>query len=181
MGAFILTNMMLGLITDMMARVAAMERESLRLLEVKKKVRQVLYESGCDRDKNGMISKTELQMILEHSIAVQALRDVEVDVEALVDFADIIFQSDGMGGQEFDKELTFEEFMHMVLQLRGSSAATVQDIVDLKQFIFELNISSNNRLAMLESHMEEAQDDLQQARTERERLKTKIMDVHEQE
>merc|ERR1712190_32029 len=99
----------------------------------KKKVRQVLFDSGCGRDKNGMISKTELQMILEHPIAVQALKDVEVDVEALVDFADLIFQSDGRGGQEFDKELTFEEFMHMILHLRGSSSATVQDIVDLKQ------------------------------------------------
>merc|ERR1712113_486009 len=82
------------------------------------------------------------------------------------------------GGQEFDKQLTFEEFMYMVLQLRGSAAATVQDIVDLKQFIFELNISSNTRFAMLESDMEETRDDLQKAKTEREHLKSKILDVH---
>merc|ERR1712217_315956 len=126
--------------------------ESLRLLEVKKKVRQILHDCECDQDRNGLISNEELQTILEHPIAVQALRDVEVDVEALVDFADIIFQSDGMGGQEFDKELTFDEFMHMVMQLRGSSAATVQDIVDLKQFMFELNMNRNGRLSTLEAH-----------------------------
>merc|ERR1711920_113320 len=168
----------MGLITDMMARVAQMERETMRLLEVKRTVRQVIRESGADTDGNGMISKKDLQTILEHPMAVRALEDVEVDVEALVDFADLIFQSDGMGGQEFDKELTFEEFMHMILHLRGNSSATVQDIVDLKQFVFEQSSGIYGRLAMLESHIQEAKNDLRDAREERESLKSTIMDVH---
>mmetsp|Transcript_99284 Transcript_99284/g.171030 ORF Transcript_99284/g.171030 Transcript_99284/m.171030 type:complete len:138 (+) Transcript_99284:49-462(+) len=50
-----------------------------------------------------------------------------VDVVGLVDFADIIFEN--------DIELSFADFMELVLQLRGSNNCTVKDMVDLRKFV----------------------------------------------
>merc|ERR1711933_489234 len=61
----------------------------------------------------------------------RALQDVGVDVVSLVDFTDFIFQN--------GRELTFSDCMDVVLQLRGTNASTVKDIVDLrKQVLAEL-------------------------------------------
>mmetsp|Transcript_34779 Transcript_34779/g.64434 ORF Transcript_34779/g.64434 Transcript_34779/m.64434 type:complete len:179 (-) Transcript_34779:59-595(-) len=50
-----------------------------------------------------------------------------VDVVALVDLCDFIFQD--------EMYLDFRHFMDLVMQLRGSNQATVKDIVDLRRFI----------------------------------------------
>jgi len=70
--------------------------------------------------------------ILENGDAVRCLQDVGVDVVGLVDFADFIFEADGVAEEA---ELEFHEFMNVVLQLRGSNTATVKDIVDLRKFV----------------------------------------------
>jgi len=52
----------------------------------------------------------------------------------LMDFTEFIF-----GDVTEAKELSFPDFMDMILQLRGSNTATVKDVVDLrKMFISEL-------------------------------------------
>merc|ERR1719183_759108 len=56
------------------------------------------------------------------------IQEIGVDVVGLVDFADFIFK-DGV-------ELSFPEFMEIVLQLRGSNMSTVRDVVDLRKFMF---------------------------------------------
>ena len=45
------------------------------------------------------------------------MQNVGVDVVGMVEFSDFIFK---------DRELTFAEFVELVLQLRGSNQATVK-------------------------------------------------------
>merc|ERR1719491_2805872 len=50
--------------------------------------------------------------------------------------ADALFDGDGDDEEfEADKELTFPEFMDIVLHLRGANPATLTDILGLKVFI----------------------------------------------
>merc|ERR1712039_156264 len=114
------------------------ERESTRITWTKQKVQQVLYDSGFDQDKDGLISKKEFEHLLEHQGAVTLLHEVGVDVEALVDFANFLFQSD-KHGQKFDKTLDFNALMDLVLKLRGSNVATVRDILDIMKYIHSEN------------------------------------------
>merc|ERR1712019_40907 len=68
-------------------------------------------------------------MINDSNIA-KTLHNVGVDVVSLVDLISFI-------PREFGGQMTFQEFMHMMLQLRGKKPATVKDIVELKKFVKE--------------------------------------------
>jgi hypothetical protein len=87
-----------------------------------------------DSDGGGTISKKEFTEILDNVDAVRCLHDVGVDVFALVDLADYIFADDDADNQD-EIELDFTKFMEVILQLRGTNAATVKDIVDLRKFM----------------------------------------------
>jgi len=95
-----------------------------------------------DSDGGGTISKQEFVQILDNVEAVRCLNDVGVDVFALIDLADYIFEDDS-AASTVSLELDFGRFMEVILQLRGTNQATVKDIVDLRKFM---------RLSMLETY-----------------------------
>merc|ERR1712157_702641 len=84
--------------------------------------------------------------------AISAIADVGVDLPALVDLADSIF--DGRPA------IAFTEFLEIVLQLRGSNQVTVRDIVDLKKFLLqEFTIVEENLIARIDAPGQVAQND----------------------
>jgi len=73
----------------------------------------------------------------------------------LPDFADAIFEDenhDSEEGEPTEKTLTFEDFMSVVLDLRGTNNATVRDIVDLRKHINARFNTFEKRLMDLELH-----------------------------
>merc|ERR1719384_986914 len=60
--------------------------------------------------------------------------DLDVDIIGLVDFADVIFAND-FNDDSYEKELSFQEFMELILAFRGSNNATVKDIENLRKMI----------------------------------------------
>merc|ERR1711966_142945 len=98
----------------------------------KTKLLEIMREGGLDEDGNGSISKEEFSKLLEFPEACHALHEVGVDTIMLVDNIDFIF---GRYDEDESDELKFEEFMALLLELRGSNAATVKDIVELQKFI----------------------------------------------
>merc|ERR1711879_78903 len=82
------------------------------------------------------ISKADFAKLVESRSAVQALDGLDIDVIALLETSDHIFDSSSTGDvQQFDRLLSFSEMMQVLIQLRGSNKATVRDIVDLKRFV----------------------------------------------
>merc|ERR1712194_197953 len=55
----------------------------------------------------------------------------------MMDLVDFIFagNDESMGSQEGGKQITFADFVELLLQLRGTNNATVKDIVDLRKFV----------------------------------------------
>eukprot|EP00929_Paragymnodinium_shiwhaense_P053369 TRINITY_DN26706_c0_g1_i3.p1 TRINITY_DN26706_c0_g1~~TRINITY_DN26706_c0_g1_i3.p1 ORF type:complete len:760 (-),score=159.69 TRINITY_DN26706_c0_g1_i3:99-2378(-) len=139
-GSLTVLNMLVGVLCEVVSAVAATEQEEMLVMYVNDKLSRVM--SLIDTDGGGSISKKEFMQILENVDAVRSLNDVGVDVFALVDLADYIFEDDD-AANDADIELDFAKFMDVVLQLRGSNQATVKDIVDLRKFM---------RLAMLENY-----------------------------
>merc|ERR1712032_1133380 len=88
--------------------------------------------------------------MLENAPVLVALKEVGVDPESLVEYADFMFQSDSHG-QSFDAKLDLDDFMEIVLKLRSanSAQAVVKDVVDLKRFIQAESTSTNNLLIEL--------------------------------
>jgi hypothetical protein len=120
-------NMLVGVLVEVVSVVAKIENETLQVQFVQTKLAETLSE--LDSNGDCQISRTEFESILVHPQAARALHEVGVDVVGLIDFTDFIFQ-----GAE---KITFKIFMDTVLQLRGSNAATVKDIVDLRKCVLQ--------------------------------------------
>mmetsp|Transcript_19226 Transcript_19226/g.43757 ORF Transcript_19226/g.43757 Transcript_19226/m.43757 type:complete len:219 (+) Transcript_19226:2-658(+) len=147
-------NMLIGVLCEVVSAVAATEKEGLQVAFVTHKLQEVL--ALIDKNGDGMISNDEFMKILEHADAIDALQEVGVDVVGLVDFADMIFMEEKDGEEEAQaKELTLQEFMTVVLQLRGSNNATVKDMVDLRKFVHTTLKQTNHQLAEIRDHMRE--------------------------
>eukprot|EP00747_Dinoflagellata_sp_TGD_P166575 gnl/TRDRNA2_/TRDRNA2_189561_c0_seq1.p1 gnl/TRDRNA2_/TRDRNA2_189561_c0~~gnl/TRDRNA2_/TRDRNA2_189561_c0_seq1.p1 ORF type:complete len:738 (+),score=172.14 gnl/TRDRNA2_/TRDRNA2_189561_c0_seq1:158-2371(+) len=144
--AWTVMNMLIGVLVEGVSAVAKIEKEQLVVNYVKLRLEQMLAEERLDNNDDGLISKTEFKKILENKKAARALQEVGVDVVGLVDFADFIFQQqladsddddDDDHTQNKEMKLNFHNFMHIILQFRGSNTATVKDIVDLRKFVVQ--------------------------------------------
>ncbi|CAK0790766.1 unnamed protein product, partial [Prorocentrum cordatum] len=93
--------------------------------KVRENIRGILPD--LDYDGDGMISEHEFIKILESEEAVRALSSVDVDVIALVDFADYIFK-----GRD---RLSFNEFMATVARFRGGQSVVLKDLIDVREFL----------------------------------------------
>jgi voltage-gated sodium channel len=121
-------NMLVGVLVEVVSVVSAVEKESMTVSFVKTKLLAMLETSGIDQDHNRKISKVEFDNLLINPPAAKIIQEIGVDVVGLVDFSDHIFE-DGT------RELSFPDFMDLVLQLRGCNTATVRDMVDLRKFL----------------------------------------------
>eukprot|EP00419_Tripos_fusus_P037195 CAMPEP_0172785386 /NCGR_PEP_ID=MMETSP1074-20121228/205415_1 /TAXON_ID=2916 /ORGANISM="Ceratium fusus, Strain PA161109" /LENGTH=455 /DNA_ID=CAMNT_0013622393 /DNA_START=525 /DNA_END=1892 /DNA_ORIENTATION=- len=143
LSALTVMNMLIGVICEVVSAVAATERESLSLAEVRENIHRLLTETGADDDGDQMISKGEFMNLLANPKAIGILQNVDVDVVGLVDFKDTLFENDGETQDDDDavaaateeKKLTIPELIGLVLDLRGGNTATVRDIVNLRKFL----------------------------------------------
>eukprot|EP00418_Pyrodinium_bahamense_P014751 CAMPEP_0179123766 /NCGR_PEP_ID=MMETSP0796-20121207/58462_1 /TAXON_ID=73915 /ORGANISM="Pyrodinium bahamense, Strain pbaha01" /LENGTH=238 /DNA_ID=CAMNT_0020822413 /DNA_START=1 /DNA_END=714 /DNA_ORIENTATION=- len=141
MASLTIMNMLIGVICEVVSAVANTETEQLTLTYVKEKIQEIMEATGADDDADHMISKDEFIKLLQNEKAAKILNEVGVDVVGLVDFVDEIFDQppadDNNGGTKDleEKKLTFEEFMTVVLELRGSNSATVKDVVQLRKHL----------------------------------------------
>jgi len=141
-------NLLTGVIVEVVTGVAALESQVLKVSYVKERI-QELMKQGADADGDNMISKKEFMNLLNNQKATAILQSVGVDVVGLVDFVDAIFTSTNEDDEVEEKCLSFEEFMGVILDLRGSNKATVRDVVELRKFV-------HGRIATLQHYMLEA-------------------------
>jgi hypothetical protein len=127
-------NMLIGVLCEVVSGVGIEERASLKRQEVEEKLNLAVDKMGC---KDRKVTKENFMRIFdtgqdEDSIA-HLFADVGVDLIGLLDFSDFIFH-DELLDQE-DKTLSFNEFVNVVMQLRGDKEATVKDMVDLRKYL----------------------------------------------
>ncbi|CAJ1422268.1 unnamed protein product, partial [Effrenium voratum] len=169
LSAITIANMLIGVICEVITAVAAAEKEAIQITWVKETLNRVM---GCtDENFDGKLQKSEFFMIAQDKDAVRALKELGVDVFTLIDFADMIFEEPGEAkrcvedagciefrssevpkqdaGESGEAELSFADFMEVILQFRGTNMATVKDMVDLRKW-FTLQYRQ-----MLKSDLEE--------------------------
>jgi len=146
--AFTVMNMLIGVLCEVVSRVAAQEKEVSVLNHTKDKLRGIVEE--MDEDGNMLISKREFVRIIDSQAACCALNDVGVDVLGLIESADAIFETDAaVDSPSKDIQLTFDEFIEIVLQLRGSSTSSIKDIVELRRILRGMSEETNQLLTQL--------------------------------
>eukprot|EP00928_Gymnodinium_smaydae_P087036 TRINITY_DN71395_c0_g1_i1.p1 TRINITY_DN71395_c0_g1~~TRINITY_DN71395_c0_g1_i1.p1 ORF type:complete len:618 (+),score=93.08 TRINITY_DN71395_c0_g1_i1:100-1953(+) len=125
MAALMVMNMLIGVLCEVVSAVASTEKEEMLVSWVKGKMEKII--SALDNDGDLQISKDEFSKILENKEACETLFEMDVDPVSLVDFADFIFDD----GDSNDIDLSFSDFMEVVMSFRGSQGATVKDMFNL--------------------------------------------------
>lgn len=117
-----LMNLLLGVLCEVISDVASTEAEDRKKSEVAEKMYDVAM--ALDTNSNGRVSVKEFEDIFHNVDALRALEKVGVDPEGVIDFADVMFYRDN--GIEID--LTFDDFLEQVYELRHDNIATLRDI-----------------------------------------------------
>jgi uncharacterized membrane protein (GlpM family) len=116
-------NMLIGVLCEVISAVAEEEREGMMVEKVHEKFGSII--KALDTNEDDRISWTEFRSIIVMPRAHDALESVGVDPLGMIDFAqDYFFEEDGA-----EKKLTFDQFMDMVLDLRGAQEATLKDVM----------------------------------------------------
>ena len=85
-------NMLIGLLCEVITSVAATENENLKVNWVRHILRSELKDAGIELASHGKLLKSDFYNLLSHPPAIQALRELDVDVPALADLAGPIFE-----------------------------------------------------------------------------------------
>lgn len=136
-------NMLVGVLCEVVSVVSAVEKENMAVQFVKAKLMSLMARTGIAEDGHQSISKQEFETLLLMPEGARVIEEIGVDVVGLVDFADDIFK-DGT-------ELSFADFMELVLQLRNNNTATVKDIVELRKLVQNLFQDEEHSAIMQES------------------------------
>jgi len=126
-------NMLTGLLVQVVSVVSQVEKEANLIGYIKNHLQEQLARmpSVCvssDEDQDaGSITRERFELLLTSRESAQALAEVGVDVESLVDLLDFIFQG--------EVSLSFAKVIEIVLDLRGNKMASVKDIVDLRNYM----------------------------------------------
>lgn len=132
LGVFILfatltvMNMLIGVLCEVVNVVSCVEKEQLLVNYMQGEI-QGLWEREIG-DINTSLSKPEFQRFVCVSEAAVALHGVGVDPLGLAENIDFVFDHE-------NSELSFADFVELVLELRGTNVATVKHVVDLQKFV----------------------------------------------
>lgn len=117
-----LLNMLVGVMVSLISAIAITQTEAMSVVFVAGELREAMTQSGRDMTIN--FKKAEFQEILCDSTVAKIISEAGVDVVALLDTTDVIFQDLESKGSE----LSFEGFLDIILNMRGSNPVTVKDV-----------------------------------------------------
>ncbi|CAK0864923.1 unnamed protein product [Prorocentrum cordatum] len=139
--------MLIGVLCEVVSAVAATEKEEMNVLALRSKLAEVMLK--LDTSGNGRLSQEEFVQLVSDAQAVKLLDEMGIDPISLIDMAPTIFEpreddsdddsDDGVERLDSSKgrEIDFQEFMKVVLDLRGSNAASLKDLRELKKDLID--------------------------------------------
>jgi len=123
--ALTMTDMLIGVICEVVERVAEVETEALIKNDLEVKIMSIREAAG-DRDEGKTLSKEQFAHILENREENRKLTDIGVDIVSLADYTEVLFLD--------HDEVDVEEFIEVVLGFRQQDNAMKQQF-EMKSFI----------------------------------------------
>lgn len=149
-------NMLIGVLCEVISAVAAEESEFAMIDKVHEKFGALVER--VDDNNDGTISWDEFKGILDLPETLAALESVNVNPESMVDMAEDVFFDEGE-----PLAVPFDDFMALVLDLRGGQQATVENIMGLgKRFSLKF-MNVNCRIEKMEGVMKHVSDRMDQS------------------
>lgn len=141
-------NMLIGVLCEVISAVAEEEKESMIIDKIHEKFGKIVEK--LDKNKSGTISWEEFQQIVQYPEALRALESVNVDAVGMIDMAEDFFFDDGKPVQ-----LTFENFMEMILDMRGGQTATLKDVMSFGTRFNRKFLEVKDQMACMDSKLDE--------------------------
>lgn len=125
--------MLVGVLVDVMRVTSQTEKEGITITYLAQEFREKMEQLSCNPDEP--ISQFEFQkLLLEPEIAL-VLAGEGVDVIALVDSLDMIYEDVSKSGKD---GLDFAAAMDLILNMRGNNPATVKDVKEQLRIVKSL-------------------------------------------
>merc|ERR1712070_465113 len=156
--SFTALNMLLGIVCEVIVEVKENELEKKLIDDVKEKILATF--EALDVDGSGKISKTEFAKLTENEEVMEALAMLEVNSGHLLSLADSLFETDD---NSEDVELSFTEFLKVLVHLRPGTNASVMDVAETRK-TFRRSIKKT------EGKLEEVQETIAKMPTPSEQL-----------
>eukprot|EP00931_Biecheleriopsis_adriatica_P072583 TRINITY_DN4698_c0_g2_i1.p1 TRINITY_DN4698_c0_g2~~TRINITY_DN4698_c0_g2_i1.p1 ORF type:complete len:671 (+),score=122.21 TRINITY_DN4698_c0_g2_i1:102-2114(+) len=150
LSSLLLLNMLIGVLCEVVADVKETEIEHLDEVAMRELLLKILQK--IDIDGNDKISRHELEQIIKDPEATNLLQNANVDLMTLLDMSDMVFQSDSTG-DAYDKELSLDEFMKVIMPLRSTNKASVKDVLRLRKFLNDSNTKTLSSIDRVEDRL----------------------------
>jgi len=148
LSAFVVLNMLIGILCDVVCQVSQIEKDDSAVNYLKSTLMDLL--ECYDKNDDKQLGKEEFELIMGNPEMHSILEHFDVDVSGLMSMKDVLFER-----MELDSDykpfsgdprsstflttrgvsLGFTEFIKAILRLRGANAATVMDMVDLREYV----------------------------------------------
>mmetsp|Transcript_41440 Transcript_41440/g.72769 ORF Transcript_41440/g.72769 Transcript_41440/m.72769 type:complete len:657 (+) Transcript_41440:140-2110(+) len=122
-GSLTIMNMLIGILCDVIFDVADTEREEQFLRDMEHTVESLV--GSLDVRGGGSVAKKDFEEVMNRAEVVLEMTELGVDVTGLLDFANFVYEE--------NEELSYRNFLHMVVQFRTGKAATLKDIMDMRR------------------------------------------------
>jgi hypothetical protein len=117
-------NMLIGVLVEVVHVLSAVEKESMTVSHVAFGLRSAMHH--LQKDTSVDLSHADFRHLLVQPEVASIVHEAGVDVVVLLDHSDIIFES--LQQEDGEREMTFEKFIDVVLNMRTANSATVKDI-----------------------------------------------------
>jgi len=125
-----LMNMLVGVLVEVVAAVASTEKEGIIVLHLASSMRAWMMNQGHDPETT--LTKQQFQNVLVEPEVTRIINSIGVDVLVLLDMCDTIFDDLAKSGAN---GLTFEAFIDLILNMRGTNPAKVKDVKEQLRLI----------------------------------------------
>jgi len=159
-----IANMLVGVLVRVVSAISETEKESMLVSSLVYEIKVAFYH--LNRDPHKSISKEEFEALLvEPEIAI-VIKNAGVDVVTLLDMSEMVFEN--MQSNHHKDSLDFEDFIDLVLSMRGTNPATVKDVKEhlkvVKTIMLESSTSlmtkMDNEFSQIQNLMAEQMSDL---------------------
>lgn len=154
MSSFTVMNMLIGILVDVVHQVSQQEKEQASITFLKNSLFELL--ECFDKDDDRRIHQDEFELLMRNPELNLILKNFGVNCLDLMLLKDILFEEkevielcsprtptseDGTKSiatsatNDNRRKLTFDEFVEVVVRLRGGNSATVLDVVELRELI----------------------------------------------
>ncbi|CAJ1350489.1 unnamed protein product [Effrenium voratum] len=121
--------MLVGVLVEVMTVISSTEKEGMTVSHLATTLRTIMQQLNYSTEVP--LSQREFQNLLLEEEVERLLGSLGVDVVALVDTADVIYEDMTRSG----KSMTFENMVDTFLNLRGRNTATVKDVKEQARVI----------------------------------------------